>query len=139
MKEKIKAELCTKINELAKQKTKLRYLKDFAQKPYVSDLNLTDFTTILKLRLNMTQVKCNYKKHFIENLLCELCKEKLDTTEHLFECKEIKIPKKLQKIRIDRENPNKTLAKHIQKTLEHRKIKGCGIDVCKGSMEQEPE
>ena len=45
--------------------------------------------TIMKLRLNMTEVKSNYKG-ITDSDTCDLCSEASDTTEHLFQCKEIK-------------------------------------------------
>ena len=43
----------------------------------------------MKLRLNMLELKCNYKG-VSKDLKCDLCKVENDTTEHLFTCQIIK-------------------------------------------------
>ena len=76
---------------------------------------------IMKMRLNMIDVKCNYKSKFT-NLNCELCGKEDDTTEHLFECKELERLKE-GTIRIeDMENPTREMAKYIKRVMEFRKI-----------------
>ena len=41
----------------------------------------------MKLRLNMVNVKMNYKGTNTEDKKCPICKESEDTTEHMFVCK----------------------------------------------------
>ena len=43
----------------------------------------------MKLRLNMLELKSNYKGNS-KNETCDLCKTGKDTTEHIFECQEIR-------------------------------------------------
>ena len=50
---------------------------------------------IMKLRLNMFELKCIFKG-ISKRDTCGLCKKEKDTTEHLFGCKKIK--KKIKKI-----------------------------------------
>ena len=75
----------------SKIKTKLRFLSNFGRKRYTEmgryDFNITK--NIMKLRLNMIEVKCNYKGQN-NGEVCGLCGVERDTTEHLFECEVIK-------------------------------------------------
>ena len=47
-----------------------------------------EIENIIKTRLNMQALKCNYKGKDKE-FECPLCKEEQDTTEHIFKCKVI--------------------------------------------------
>ena len=49
-------------------------------------INKATIINIMKLRLNMIDVKCNYKGKYKNDLICPVCKIENDTTEHLFEC-----------------------------------------------------
>ena len=74
-----------------KQKRKQNWFCNNAQtENYINCLGYHDSKIILKLRLNMTELKCNYKNKNDTNIKCNLCKSENDTTEHLFTCNEIK-------------------------------------------------
>ena len=47
------------------------------------DINFNTAKSIMKLRLNMLEVKNNYKGT-TRNDACDLCADKIDTTKHLF-------------------------------------------------------
>jgi hypothetical protein len=85
MKEKINKELEAYIKEEATKKTKLRFCSDFTRKKYTmrGDLKYNNVKCIMKLRLNMLELKTNYKGS-TKNETCDLCKTEKDTTEHLF-------------------------------------------------------
>ena len=71
--------------EESKNKTKLRFCSDFRRKKYTRKENI-DFKTaksIMKLQLNMLELKSNYKGRE-SNELCDLCGDKNGTTEHRF-------------------------------------------------------
>ena len=87
VKGKIKESLKEEIQKLAKEKTKLRFLKNFDQENYIEELQFEDSIEMLKIRLNMIETKSNYKGTFKTEFICELCKETEDTTEHLLDCK----------------------------------------------------
>ena len=97
MKDKVDTELDQLIKEEAVGKTKLRFCNDFKQKMYTMNgqFNQKTVRNILKLRLNMFELKCNFKG-ISKNDTCDLCKKEKDTTEHLFCCK--KIQKKIKKV-----------------------------------------
>ena len=65
----------------------LRIAKDthnWTKKKYLTELEAKEANSIINLRLNMINVKENYKNSEI-NTKCEFC-ESDDTTEHLLEC-----------------------------------------------------
>ena len=70
-------------------KTKLRFVNNSTQEQYLEELEFQDSIKMIKIRLNMIEVKCNYKTNYANNKKCELCKEQEDTTEHLIECKRL--------------------------------------------------
>ncbi len=69
-------------------KTKLRLLKNncFGKKEYINHKHAAN---LLSLKLNMTDLKANYKgKH--ENALCRRCGAQEETIEHSFQCQNFK-------------------------------------------------
>ena len=56
-------------------KTKLRFVNNFTQEQYLEELEFQDSIKMIKIRLNMIEVKCNYKTNYANNKKCELCKE----------------------------------------------------------------
>ena len=88
IKNKINKKLDEEILQLSKEKTKLRFCTNAKKKEYIEKLGYLEAKAIMKLRLNMIEVKCNYKGQYKEHR-CQ-CQESEDTTEHLFNCKQIK-------------------------------------------------
>ena len=116
------------MKNLAKEKTKLRFLNDYSLKPYIKNLEFKECITIIKLRLNMIETKCNFKGNYINNKLCEICQENIDTTEHLFECKKLNnINWQFKKEDIKLEEPSPKLAEFINKAILKRKEMGFQI------------
>ena len=121
IKTKITKEIVERIEEKKLDMTKLRFTNGTGRKEYIERLKTKEAIMIMKMRLNMIEVKCNYKSKFT-NLNCELCGKEDDTTEHLFECKELERLKE-GTIRIeDMENPTREMAKYIKRVMEFRKI-----------------
>ena len=53
-------------------------------------MDYEDSILMLKVRLNMIEVKCNYKNKYRDNRVCDICGSGEDTTEHMiFECGKI--------------------------------------------------
>ena len=71
--------------------TKLRTLKHskFERQKYFSETSVGECRQILRMRLHMVKAKMNYKGSF-ENLICEACKEDVETTEHMLNCKKFR-------------------------------------------------
>ena len=90
LKRRISRYLNLEIQGEAKNKTKLRFCRDFNRKLYTKKGSMCHNTVrnIMKMRLNMLELKCNYKGTSNSNA-CNLCGVELDTTEHLFSCQEI--------------------------------------------------
>ena len=65
---------------------KTRFLRNdnWTKKKYLTELERKEAYDVIKLRLNIINVKDNYEKGKI-NTKCEFC-ESDDTTEQLFEC-----------------------------------------------------
>ena len=78
------------IQNEAKEKSKLRFFNNAQKKNYINQLGYHETKIILKLKLNMIELKCNYKSKDNTNMKCNLCKIENDTTEHLFTCNIIK-------------------------------------------------
>ena len=91
LKERICERLDQHIKKEAKERTKLRFCSNFKRKSYTltGNLSFNDIKSIMKLRLNMLELKSNYKGNN-KNETCDLCKTEKDTTEHIFECQEIR-------------------------------------------------
>ena len=86
VKEKICQEIEKELQELARQKTKLRFLKGktFEREEYVETCHAEMVGKIMNIRLNMVDCEANYKSNH-EDEKCVVCGKK-ETTEHLFEC-----------------------------------------------------
>ena len=127
LKSRINKRLDMFIKKEAKTKTKLRFCSDFKRKKYTKkgNINFSDAKCIMKLRLNMTELRSNYKGSS-ESDICGLCKDKNDTTEHLFECAEIKkqlgnVPT-AEIIRKDDDDSYEELAKFLKNAYAIREI-----------------
>ena len=87
----------------------------------------------MKLRLNMLELKSNYKGN-TKNETCDLCKNERDTTEHLFSCTEIKkCIKKIPQMDVlfkDKEDAYVEISEFLEKVC---KIKN--IDMAKAVQE----
>ena len=100
---------------------KLRFLDGINRNPYLKELKTQDAVIIMKTRLNMIDLKANFKGKYSDEK-CELCMDEEDNTEHMFECKKIKA---LIKSDISLKNlsaPTKALSDYINQVML---IKGC--------------
>ena len=91
LKERIRKRLERKLEIESREKTKLRFCGGFSRKKYIMKGNMSKnmIKAIMKTRLNMLELTCNYKGNN-KSEICALCKDGRDTTEHIFECREIK-------------------------------------------------
>ena len=78
-----------RLGEEMKEKTKLRLVRDdkFERKNYIIEERGNKIIKIMKIRLNMAECRCNYKGMYGNEIMCPLCQEEEDTTEHLLQCK----------------------------------------------------
>ena len=88
IKEKINKALHNWLKEESNQKTKLRFLREeeYTEKEYLKKCNFQKCKSIMRLRLNMLDVKANFKNGH-EEIMCTACRTHEDTTEHLVQCK----------------------------------------------------
>ena len=91
VKDKISSWVINYFCEQIESKKKLRLLqkpKTLQMKSYLKTLPLKSARMILRTKLNMVKVKCNYKGNYkdYKDLICQGCKLKDDTTEHMFQC-----------------------------------------------------
>ena len=126
LKGKINTKLNVEICELSKQKTKVRFIKEYSQKEYLKELKFKDCIMMIKIRLNMIETKCNYKSMFT-NLKCEICKSEDDTTEHLLECTNNNSDQSNKEKLIE---PNNEIVKIIAQNISTRESLGYRIKVC---------
>ena len=87
IKKKLTEKIQRRLSEESTSHSKLRFIdKDkFGRKAYLEKCHSSIAYQILKIRLNMENVKCNFKGQHI-NLLCDICKRKEETTEHALLC-----------------------------------------------------
>ena len=88
-KEKIVKEVKKEIEEQRKIKTKLRFNRGFGRQEYINKYNMAKVREIMTIRLNMTELKTNFKGKYTDTL-CPACGSNEETTEHVVECQEYK-------------------------------------------------
>ena len=79
--EKNKEELKEQMSKGKKTQSIVKWKENYMEK-----LNFEDAKTIFKLRTNMIETKANYSNGYKGQIICEQCKVKEETTQHLFEC-----------------------------------------------------
>ena len=130
VKRKVQEQVDMQMKKEIEEKTKLRFCvcTSSKRKPYLEQLGYSEAKMILKLRLNMTELKCNYKNQY-KDVKCDLCHTDNDTTEHLFQCPKMKemtdVPNITTMTREDRQS-NEQLARFIKNALNLK-----GIDINK--------
>ena len=87
LKEKIEKIVKTELEEESTKKTKLRFVKTFARKSYIQECRMEEVKRIMKMRLNMVELKANFRGKY-DNNLCPACKMAEETTEHVIACQE---------------------------------------------------
>ena len=90
-----KKELKSKIENLVVEEleqhrtsmTKLRFIRGFKEQDYVKKFRMEKVKKIMQMRLNMIELKSNFKGKY-GNTLCTACKKENETTEHVINCVE---------------------------------------------------
>ena len=90
-KKKVKEQLNEWIKkEMEEQKSKmkkLRFTNTTGRQNYLDVCKMDQVKKIMKVRLNMTELKSNFKGKY-NNTICPACEEEDETTEHVIKCKE---------------------------------------------------
>ena len=76
-------------NEEWTKRTKSRNSKGFERKKYLDETDKVTMRNILSRKVNIIDVKMNYKGKY-KDMKCPMCKIEEDTTEHLFERNDLK-------------------------------------------------
>ena len=71
---------------LANKKTKHLWYSKLGIQPYITSLDHTTARTVFKARLNMYEIKANFKKMYDSDISCPFCKTEDETFEHIFLC-----------------------------------------------------
>ena len=100
--EAVKEEVTEKL-----QTTKLRFVEDIGKKEYVRECRMEEVKEIMKIRLNMTELKPNFGGKYRDRL-CPACQEEDETTEHVVQCQ---VYKSLLGHRLNCDKPMKELMK----------------------------
>ena len=94
-KKQVKEKIGKSIEERTKQemanKTKARTIVEdkWERKKYLQECDSDTIKDVIKIRLHMWQVNCNYKRDNTDTK-CPLCQKSEDTTEHVLECEKAK-------------------------------------------------
>ena len=127
----IKDKIQRSVGEVFKQeveiKTKLRFLRDktVEKREYIKTCTREETTDIMRIRLNMIETKCNFKNGVKEeDLMCPMCRDFQDTTEHVGQCIEgnkIVVGEKNGKISSEDVTELKKIRKQYKQIMEYRK------------------
>ena len=71
---------------LANKKTKHLWYSKLGIQPYVTGLDPRTACSVFKARLNMYEIKANFKKMYESDFSCHFCKIEDETFEHIFSC-----------------------------------------------------
>ena len=87
VKGKIEEDIDKVLQQQTNEKTKLRFLrgKTFGKEEYLDKVTSNQCRTIMEIRLNMVDVKMNFKGQY-DDTICVGCFQTDETTEHFFEC-----------------------------------------------------
>ena len=89
LKEKLGEIVAEEVNKKRQEMTKLRFTMGHETQEYIKMCRMTKVKSIMKMRLNMIDVKANFKGMY-QDKMCAACKMELETTEHVIQCLEYK-------------------------------------------------
>ena len=87
LKEEIENCVAKELEEHSRNMTKLRFTTKFQRQRYVTECRMEKVKKIMKMRLNMVELKANFKGKY-EDTTCAACRKAVETTEHVIECEE---------------------------------------------------
>ena len=71
---------------LANKKTKYLWYSKLGIQPHITSLDSRTARSVFKARLNMYEIKANFKNMYESDLSCPFCKIEDETFEHIFSC-----------------------------------------------------
>jgi hypothetical protein len=88
-KEKLGKVVAEEVEKKKEQSKKMRFTRGHETQDYIKECSMEEVKKIMKIRLNMTELKANFKgKH--QETTCSACKQEEETTEHVIKCEEYK-------------------------------------------------
>ena len=112
IKQKIKEAMVEEVENKKKDMKKLRFIKEVNKQRYITDMKMKDAIIIMKTRLNMLDLKANYRGKYKDSM-CTMCRSEEETTEHILNCKKVwKIAGQEMSVECVNE-PNKKLSDYI--------------------------
>ena len=130
IKERINKSIDITVDEKSREMKKLRFLQENRKSTYIKALNAKEARLIMKARLNMLELRANFRGKY-EDDMCDLCLNEEDTTEHMFECIKLKgLMKHKMNFKV-MNDPSKELAIFLEQAML---IKDCVRQVRAGSM-----
>ena len=87
VKERIQKVVEEEIRQNIKKMKKLRFLQKFEKQEYIRSCKMEEVKKIMKVRLNMVELKANFRGKY-EDTTCPACNEEEETTEHDIRCRE---------------------------------------------------
>lgn len=87
MKEQLDEWIKKEMEEQKSKMKKLRFTKTTGRQKYLDVCKREQVRKIMKMRLNMIELKSNFKGKY-DNTICPACEKEEETTEHVIRCKE---------------------------------------------------
>ena len=120
IKRKMERLLEQEMEEQLGKMTKLRFIEKFGKKDYVQNLPMAKVKDIMKMRLNMCELKSNFKRKYVDEL-CPACELEKETTEHVILCGEYK---RMTRHNLQINKPIKQLMNDSQWVIEASEVYG---------------
>ena len=130
------------INEEVKKGSKTKDI-DICNKDYMNKLNFKEAKMIFLLKTNMIETKRNFKGKYPNNLKCEICEKKEETTQHLFECEGYT---EIRRNIVVKDTPMETLTENsmeamagVLERIKEKKEKNHGRKECSSPQRQDEQ
>ena len=89
VKEKLGKVVAEEVEKRRGEMKKMRFTRGHKVQEYIEKCRMEEVKKIMKMRLNMTDLKANFKGKY-KDLKCPACKQEDETTEHVIQCEEYK-------------------------------------------------
>ena len=109
----------------------------------MNKLNFKEAKMIFLLKTNMLETKGNFKAKYPNNLKCEVCEKKEETTQHLFECEGYT---EIRRNIVVKDTPMETLTENsmeamagVLERIKEKKEKNHGRKECSSPQRQDEQ
>ena len=121
IKDKIRNKIKESIEEKRIEMKKLRFINGNGRQEYIGKLDTKTAVELMKVRLNMADLKANFRNKGKEPW-CSLCLSQEDTTEHLFSCEKLERINENRWTVGDLDSPSKELWRYLKIALEMKEV-----------------